>query len=68
MEAAVKIRLDSPASRPLLGNLEKYKRIQVSKADVNGSWYDLDEAVARADERLIAHYGEEMRELLKEKI
>jgi len=70
MEVTVKINSDSPTGHRLLRDLEKHKKVVKIENPLpdgvrNGDFYELDDVIARGDECLITHYGEEMKILLE---
>ena len=64
------IDVSRPLGRKIVRDLAKHTKTVKMESPVpqwfiDGDYYELDELIAYADERLIAHYGEEMRLLIE---
>ena len=64
------IDVSRPLGRKIVRNLHKHtKTVRIENPlpqdYIDGNYYTLEELIAYADERLIAHYGEEMRLLIE---
>jgi hypothetical protein len=64
------IDVSRPLGRKIVRDLSKHtKTVKIENPlpqdFIDGNYYELDELIAYADKRLIAHYGEEMRKLIE---
>jgi len=64
------IDVSRPLGRKIVRDLHKHTRTvkienPLPQDFIDGNYYTLEEVLRRGDERLIAHYGEEMRLLIE---